>query len=53
MSSSVQESQEEGPEYKNYSYIRHKSVPEQVPEEQNIHSDYDDYQQHNNGRYNV
>jgi hypothetical protein len=49
----LQESQEKGPEYKNNSYIHHQPLPKQIPEEQDVHTDYNDYQQHNEDRYNI
>jgi hypothetical protein len=48
----LQESQAERCEYQDNSNIHHQPFPEQVSEEQDIHGDYDGYQQHNE-RYNV
>lgn len=49
----LQESQGERSEYQNNSYIHHQTFPEKVSEEQDIHADYDGYQEHDDNRYNV
>jgi hypothetical protein len=49
----IQESQVERSEYQDDSYVRHQTFPEKVSEEQDIHADYDSYQQYDDDRYNV
>ena len=46
----LQKSQVERTEYQDNSYIHHQPFPEMVPEEQDIHADYNGYQQHNDDR---
>lgn len=47
------ESQIECYEHQNDPYIRHEPFPEKVPEKQDIHTDYDGYQQHNEDRCDI
>jgi len=43
-SPAVQEPQIERPEYQDYSDVHHQPLPQPIPEEQDIHADYDGHQ---------